>query len=549
MRGPRVTSPRLLPVLLVGLAACRESWSGSGPPPGTAATEPGEEVTEVLTGTTPPDAPPPADCRLVSDLSDPNFLEGDTVRFTVGCSGSLVTEDAQFKLDTLPEGAVFDTETRVFEWRTGPADGARVDLQFHVLPRDGSTPTPDEGSLTLWVADDPDNPDNTPVSPEGYTEEWGLPVVHLEAPDTLGTADYAEAAVTWYGSVYPSGVQIHGKTSSNYPKQSYRLRFDDDELPVASWGVTRDHLILIAVFDDNSYVRQKFTYDLWWEIANYWGSRRLAPRSFFTVVYLNGSYHGLYMAVDRLDDEFLDQMGFERDANLYKAVDTDANFALTDAEGLEKETLHQGFEKTSGEPPEDFSDLEELVAFTGSATPEELVSESSSWLDLSEMMDALLLLFYSNAEDSYLKNMYIYHDAGGLYRYAPWDFNASWGQNWRTYRVDATYQEPDAAANRVFAALLEDPDANRWMWERFRQMRRLGPFQVERQLSMLDEYYAVIDRSAQRDWDRWGEAHRTYEGWATARDEDLDWTDFEGEKAYMYQWVTDRAAFYESTHP
>lgn len=484
-------------------------------------------------------------CDLVSDLADANFLESDAVSFQVRCSGTLATEDAVITARSLPAGASFDTSTLTFSWATGPAAGGRIDVSFDVVARGSADPV-DPETITFWVADNPDLADHVPVDPLAYTEEWGLPVVHLATTGTLNTDGYQDVTVTWYGVAYASGAQVHGKTSSHYPKLSYGLKFDPEPLPIDPWGVSRDHLVLITPFDDNSYVRQKLTYDLWADLADYWGASRLAPRTFFTVVYLDGAYHGLYMAEDRVDDELADQQGFDRDANLYKAVEDSANFALTDAEGAEKATLHDGYEKKEGEPIDDFSDLDELVHFTGSSTPEELIAGSGAWFDLSEIMDAYLLLFYSNAEDCYTKNSYLHHAPGGLFRYIPWDFNASWGQNWRTYLVSSDFEDDGPRLNRVYTALLDVPDANAWTWARFDQARALGPFDPAWQTARLDGYYALIERSAQRDWDTWGPMYETYSEWADHRNEEGDWTDFEGERAYVYRWVQDRAAHFDA---
>lgn len=525
------------------LTACVESQPETG---GSGDSVDAAPEGIALPGDTAGAGGPAADCGVASDLADANFLEGERVLFTVSCSGSFSTANAVFAADALPSGATFDPATRTFSWTTGPADGGRIDMAFSVLPVDGSTELPDHGTVTFWVADDPSRTDNVPVVPETYTEEWGLPVVHVATSTVLNTDTDSEATVTWYGRPYATGIQIHGKTSSHYPKQSYGLTFTDAELPIAAWDVTRDHLLLISTFDDNSYVRQKFTYDLWAAIADYWGQPRLTPRSFFTVVYLNGHYLGLYVGEDRLDDEWADQLGFERDANLYKAVDSDANYALTDQYGADKVTLHQGYEKAEGDPEDDWSDLEALVEFTGNSSAEEIISGSPDWIDINEWMDGLALLLYVNGEDSYLKNIYLHHAPGELFRFAPWDFNASWGQNWRTYRVSASFEDTGALDNRIFAAILTDPEASSWFWSRFEQLCRLGPLRESWQRETLDGYFASIDRSAQRDWDVWADQHRAYGEWAEHREEEADWTDYAQEKAYLYGWVADRAAHFEA---
>lgn len=483
---------------------------------------------------------PGARCGLKSDLVERNHTEGDTVTFTVSCANPLVTEITAVGL---PEGARFDGRT--YWWRTGPADGGRIDQVFAVS--DGRSSVPDAETVTFWVADDPSAADDVPVVPAAYREEWGVPVVHIETAGSLSTDAWADATVTWQGRTYAAGVQIHGRTSSHYPKTSYALKFEEDALPIDAWGATRDHLLLVTTFDDNSYVRQKFVYDLWAAIAEYWGEPRLTPRSFFAVVYLDGRYHGLYLGLDRIDDEFLEQSGFDRRANLYKAVHGDANFALTDADGLAKTSLHQGYEKKEGED-DGFGDLDALVAFTGAAAPAELVAGDG--LVLEEFMDWFLLVHYTAAEDSTSKNAYLYHPLeGGPFRYVPWDFNASWGQNWRTYRVGADFDDPFTGENRVFWAMQEDAATRDAMEARLSRMRADGPFALAWQIATLDAYYALIDRSAGRDWDTWGARYGEYSGWEEHRTGRDDWTDYEGERAYVYQWVRDRAAWFDALQP
>ncbi len=497
------------------------------------------------------DWPDPGDaCALGSDLSTPNFLEGDVVRFTVSCTGALATEDAEITALSLPEGASFEEETLRFSWATGPADGGRIDVVFSVRARDGSAEIPSAETIRFWVADDPSAADNVAVDPETYTEEWGLPVMHIETTGSVSTS-YSDATVIWGGATYPASIKVRGASSAYYPKQSYTLEFNEEELPVEAWGVTRDHLLLLSTFDDNSYVRQKFVYDLWAEMADHWDDTRMTPRTLFTVVYKDGSYWGLYVGLDRMDDEFLDHMGLERDANLYKAVNHNANFYLTNVYGSTKSSMHEGYTKEEGEPEDDFADLDALVAFTGSSSAADLLAGSGDWFDLQEFMDWFLLVHYTTAEDSAGKNSYLYHPlSGGQFRYGPWDFNHAWGQGWYTYRVDAEYDNSFTGTNRVFWAIQSDAEAEAEQWERFATMREDGgPFSLDWQLATLDEYYALIDASAQRDWDKWGASYRSYSGWASTRNAYGDWQDYEGEKAYLYQWVEDRAAHFASLVP
>ncbi|NOY28551.1 MAG: hypothetical protein GXP62_22075 [Oligoflexia bacterium] len=480
-------------------------------------------------------------CELSADLADPNFTEGDTVSFSVACTGSLLTKDAQVVATTIPDGATFDADSLVLSWETGPADGGRFDMVFSTRPTDELNTIPTATAITVWVADNPLLPDAVAVDPAAYTEEWGLPVIHIQTTTTLSQTDQP-ATLTWYGVALDGLIRIHGAASASYAKTSYRLKFPDTEIDLPAWGVTRDHLILIASFDDNSYVRQKLIYDQWAAIADYWGLDRSTPRTFFVVVYLDGAYHGLYLAIDRIDNEFVRQMGFDDSGNLYKAINHDANFYLTNSSGSAKDTLHDGYEKEEGLPQDDFTDLDALVAFTGSSSTTDLIDQADNWVRLDEFMDWFLLIYYGQATDSAGKNAYLYHDpSSDRFVYTPWDFNASWGQSWYTLRLSSSELYSQTSYNKVFASILADPTASTALWARFSAMREDGPYSLAWMQAMLDGYFALIDPSAQRDWDTWGPMYRR-EWWAPYRNG--DWTTYDQEKEYVRTWIEERDALF-----
>jgi hypothetical protein len=177
-------------------------------------------------------------------------------------------------------------------WRTAADDYGRWELAVI----DSATQSLLSEPVTVWVA-----PTTTQegVSPELYTEEWGLPVVHI-AMDGRRRPTQAKqgATITVRGDVAAGSVHVRGATSSSYAKQSFTLKFESQELGIHEWhghGHTRGHLILTTTFDDSSYVRQKLIYDTWKAMADFQGAHRLTPQTFFAVVYVNGVYQGLYL--------------------------------------------------------------------------------------------------------------------------------------------------------------------------------------------------------------------------------------------------------------
>ncbi len=477
-------------------------------------------------------------CGLEHDPVSPYWTEGDTLSFSVRCRNP-EADRSRVRVVGAGDRAVWDAETGRFTWVTDGRDGGRIDLVL-TAPADTEGALPETLPLTVWVADNPDAPNPRVPAPLVYTEEWGLPVVHIEVDGGVRLED-RPARFTVRDQQVTGEIKYRGATSSAYPKRSYTLDFDSDELSVEEWeGPSRGHMVLISTFDDNSYVRQKLSYDLWAAMGVHLGKPRLAPRTFFAVVYLNGSYLGLYTGCDRIDNEFLRHMGFDGEGSLYKAVDPDANFKLTDADGNPKEDLGQGYEKKQPDD-EDWTDIEALVAFTGSADAETFRREGGSLLDREDFIDWLILSTYALSEDSVSKNAYLHADAAGLpFKVMPWDFNHSWGQAWNTKRR-AVDRLPDYRdANQIFALLLADEEGRAEVAARYASLRDDGPLQEGWLEARLDAYYAQLGPSVARDWAHWGADYRAFERWLALRDSADDWTDAEGEEAYLYNWVRER---------
>ena len=473
-------------------------------------------------------------CGLASP-EEVYFLEGDVLELPLVCENNA---SAEVLVVRAPPGSTA-TSARV-EWSTGPEDAGAWPIVLATRTWGAVDEIPTAEGFTVWVADDPSHPDAVPVDPLTYTHEWALPVFHVQTADAIPES-YVAATVTYEGVAYEAEIKVRGASSTSYPKKSYTLAFEDVELPVEDWPETRDRMVLVTTFDDNSYVRQKLIYDQWLAMADYADDPRMTPRAYFAVVYLNGQYHGLYTALDHVDDEFMEHMGLNRDANLYKAVNHDANFYL-------KSNLHAGYEKKEGVDG-DWADLDALVEFTGGSSPEDLIANADTWLDLVEFMDWFLLVHYSEAADSAGKNSYLYNDPWELgFKFAPWDFNHAWGQNWYTARVPSSqlqdYSNRNAVFNAIHAVASDD------LWARFDALRAdEGPLSTAWIEGRLDAYYALIEPSAQRDWDKWEQDYYAFSRWASNRTGNNNWTDYQAEKAYLYTWVQERGALFQANHP
>ncbi|WP_437320800.1 CotH kinase family protein [Sorangium sp. So ce385] len=462
------------------------------------------------------------------------LLEGETVTFPVACASGLALAGDAFEVGPLPEGAAYDPVAREVTFSPGLDQAAVYDIEIRVAQ------TSEVGRVKVGVADAFADPSNVPVvDPTRYPEEYGLPVLFLSpVPEDK---EYAPATVIYRGHTYAAEAELRGESSLSYPKRSYTLKFPKDDKfnePDEAGGFTdRRKVVLVTTFDDNSYVRQRLAYDLW----NRLDPEHIQVKTYSAVLYLDGEYAGLYTVADHVDGYLMEDHGYPQDGNLYKAVSHDANFALIGHDDEPKETLHDGFEKKEGTPaegePEAFSDLEDLVSFVAESDEATFAAEIGSRIDLRDYEDWWIFVTFIMANDSAGKNSYHYRDpaSDGVFRYAPWDFNASFGQSWETEREPASDRVEYDDANLLFKRLLEEPSIGDPLRARYGQVLR-GAFAEAEIHAIVDGYVERIDASARRDEARWGEAYRSYEGWS-GRD---DFTTYEEEIAYLKAWISER---------
>lgn len=478
-------------------------------------------------------------CGFETDAGDGYLTEGDRVEVAVSCRAA-----ARLSPLRAPSGAAQTVEG--LSWTTEGADAGQIDVLWASAPPTGRQ-VPAAERLRLSVADSVRADGATPVDPLTYTEEWGLLVIHLDAPRL--SEEESAATVTVNGLALPVQAQIRGASSVSYPKQSYSLDFDEEELDLPGWGDSRNKLILTSTFDDNSGVRQKLAFDVWAAIAEHRDEQRLAPRTRMVVVYLNGQYQGLYLACDRVDDEFVGQMGFEDTGPMFKSVSHDANFSLVDAYGSPKGWLAAGWEKTDGDDDDDFSPIEEMTAGIGAAPLAEAydLAVDEGWINGLEFMDWSIFVAFASASDSAGKNAYLYQDPDGSgMRFAPWDFNHSWGQDWMTLRTDPDDVPSHSWNNRVFASIYANPTRKAELLAHAAALRAPGaPLHADSLRERLDALYAEVWPAVQRDEERWGRSYRSFERWSWRG----DLLDAEGERAYLYDWIDERDAAFDEWDP
>lgn len=145
--------------------------------------------------------------------------------------------------------------------------------------------TPPETHLPVLMLDTNNVPVNTSYKIDGTIE------VITRHDGTLEDLDEARRDYTG-----PIGVEVHGTSSSGYPKLSLSFELRDEagedlDVDLLDLGSDSDW-VLAASYGDKTYVRNALGYSLGRELA---AGARWEPETRFVEVFLNGEYNGIYL--------------------------------------------------------------------------------------------------------------------------------------------------------------------------------------------------------------------------------------------------------------
>ncbi|WP_375759193.1 CotH kinase family protein [Corallococcus exercitus] len=496
---------------------------------------------------------------------DPRWvLEGEAFSAKVTCATGYTAAGLRFGVKNLPAGATFDESTATLSWKPALNQGA-----VWMLALEERT-TGETGTLKVGVANNDHAPGKVDiVDPVAYTEEYGLPVVHLFFPPDPGLTSgfYRPAEVVYRGRRYTIEAKYRGATSSVFPKRSLTLKFAEDDLfsePVFGDGFKdRKRVVLITTFNDNSYLRSRLAFDLWNKLS----PNAVRIRTFSVVVYANNKFRGLYTAADHVDKRLMERNGIDDDSDLFKADTADANFSRLTRNGQTKANLHVGFVKDEGTPdekqPHAYDTLHDFVAWVADSSADGFRQGFGTKLKARDYEDWWIFNTLIQGNDSQAKNAYHAFDpkTGGPWRYIPWDLDASFGQNFDTTRTSATARPTYASDNLLFKRMLAEPTIAGPLRERYRQALKNEVSEATVQ-AMIDGYVRELGPNAQRDEARWGEEYRNFAKPSTGPDVNEggygnfpDWhlrQDFKThaeEVEYIRQWVHTRWSAFQSQLP
>lgn len=362
-------------------------------------------------------------------------------------------------------------------------------------PPDAATPGP-----TADVARQPD----TGPTPDVGESPAPTPVFHLTIPPTsqerLDSDLWADTTVpgtfTVGDQTWDVAVEYQGASARTRPKKSWRIKFPKSHPFVGDPfgdGVTAARtLILKAMYLDQSLIREALAF----RVAESLG--RTPPREGFANVELNGAYWGLYAIVEPVNERFVDRLGLDGDAPLYKGVNQKATFAP----GVD---VHAAFEKKEDED-EPWSDLEELLALlqTTPLTEAAFLADIDPRFPLDAWLDRQIWIAYTQNLDATTQNFYL-HRQDDRWRVFPWDSDVCFANHWNPDKPTFPIEEKHLLVGKNhFTKRLVHVDALRARYiARFEELLD-GPLAKDEVRAMALALYGRVKDDVPRDLERWG---------------------------------------------
>lgn len=224
------------------------------------------------------------------------------------------------------------------------------------------------------------------------------------------------------------GFRLRGNTSRTSKKKSFKISFNTFEPGRKYKGFEK--LNINGEHNDPSVVRAKVCWDLLRDM------RIPAPRANHVDLYINGSYFGLYINVEHIDENFVNTRFGNNDGNLYKCT-WPADLAYKGANPDNYKHLNgdtRVYELSINEEIDDYSDLAHFIDVLNNTPIAELPCELDQILNVDGMIRAIAFDILSGNWDGphYNKNnFYLYHNTfTGKFEYIPYDLDNTLGIDW-----------------------------------------------------------------------------------------------------------------------
>jgi len=460
--------------------------------------------------------------------------------YAVGKDGSYSVARVDFNLDNLNSMSDYPVP------QTGYLSPGQhydfVDFIYH-----GNLALEGHGTYELWVT--------TGQIPIITIDTGGQDIINFPK---IGCQFQLISAENWYNYHTPPMeglIEVRGGSSRFSQKKSYSFKFERSlvhniDLDLLDMVQARKW-ILNSCFLDRSFMRDKISYDLFNQLRD---DRHydFASQTKFVEVFVNGSYNGLYLLTERIDEDSLNLADYSPDDPMHSVVYKSYSSATswrrfnTDLDYIPFDKLGPYHGYLQKEPNPDNPDHQEfwspLAYFKEMAikSPDPYFSQHiEGMLDTSNAIDLHLLILVTGADDALLNNQYLARDnqRDSLFFFVPWDYNASFGRNAYSIKTSFARWYSNGLLDRLLLlSPYQQEFKNRW-----NQVRE-SVFSYQNIEQMIEENARLIEDAAARNFKK----YPIIVGDDWKRDQHIDPYDFNQELDYLKSWAHNRINFLDA---
>jgi hypothetical protein len=255
------------------------------------------------------------------------------------------------------------------------------------------------------------------------------------------------------------GFRLRGNTSRYSAKKSFKVSLNTFVSGQKYYGVEK--INLNGEHNDPTIMRSK----VMWDILRKFGIP--APRANHVQLYINGNYHGLYLNVEHIDEEFVLSRFGNNDGNLYKCLyPADLNYISSNPDDYKLiENGRRVYELKTNEGVDDYSDLASFINVVNNAADNHLICQMDEVFNTYDYLKMISADLFCGDWDGYIynkNNYYLYHNtATNKIEFIPYDVDNTFGIDW--FDIDWTTRDiynwqPSGESRPIYTRLVNHPD-------------------------------------------------------------------------------------------
>ncbi|MCB0754087.1 MAG: CotH kinase family protein [Flavobacteriales bacterium] len=239
---------------------------------------------------------------------------------------------------------------------------------------------------------------------------------------------YIPATFEFNGTVWNNvSIRIRGDGSRTLPKKSLKLRFND-----GAYIDGRTSLNINAEYEDPTYIQQYLASRLMQESGQYCFTAEHVR------VYLNGTFFGLYLLNEAVDERFFEIRGLDPNGATYKAALDGSSLSIFD-----QPQYH--WEQKTG-PDVNMADLQVLINELNSTPQAEFGNYIDQSFNRSEVVNMITMNELLSLGSTYYHNYFMHHEPNAdKWMMLPWDMDKTllyYGSGFPYHRSSRVW-EPD----------------------------------------------------------------------------------------------------------